>query len=609
MRVQELIHTLQSGQAPRFFRFGLLLLLGFLLTVTYQWRGYRNLATEEAMDHAQLARNLSQGRGFITDFIRPFSVFLLQEQEAKKGVKESAIDPGRFRTGHPDLSNAPVYPLFLAGFMKILPFQFQMSGAMKPEAAYQPDRLIALINQGLLIIAMFLLFFLAWRLFDEAVAWISTFLFLGTELYWRFSVSGLSTMLLIVWFLGLCWCLVGLEQEGREPKGGPVRFIVYAVLAGLFLGLGSLTRYSFTILALPVLFFLILWGGPKRWLGAMIALVIFAGMVSPWLTRNFQLSGAPFGTATYSLVENYKYPEHQLQRNFHPVLDHKDIIPAFWTKLLVNSRTIVTQELPRTAGNWVAGFFLVGLLMVFRNPAINRLRLFLIGSLVLLIITQAVIRTQQSADSPDINPENLLVLTGPLLIVFGVGFFMVLLDNLNLPILEMRYLIITLFGIVMCLPLILFFLPPRPYHNVAFPPYFPQSIQQTGRYLKADELLMSDIPWATAWYANRQSVWTSQTISDFFKINDTWKPIQALYLSPVTLDARFSSSFVNGSEKVWANTFTQAIFGADLRQKEWPRHIALQFTEGNQKLNLPLTWWQPGWPNFFIVTFRASPTG
>ncbi|MPN48595.1 hypothetical protein SDC9_196205 [bioreactor metagenome] len=117
---------------------------------------------------------------------------------------------------------------------------------------------------------------------------------------------------------------------------------------------------------------------------------------------------------------------------------------------------------------------------------------------------------------------------------------------------------------------------------------------------------MADVPWATAWYGQRQSVWTTQTISDFFKINDTWKPIQALYLSPVTLDSKFASSFVNGSEKVWANTFTQAIFGADLRQREWPRRISLQFTEGDKKLVMPLSYWQSGWPNFFVVTFRRE---
>ena len=497
MRTQELIHALESGQVAKPLRFGLLILIGLLLTLTYQWRGYRNLASLEAMDQAQLARNIAQGRGYTTDFIRPFSVFLLQQQDAKKPAKESVLasDPGMLKAGHPDLSNAPFYPVYLAGLMKVLPFEFDVNPSAPPEDAYQPDRLIALGNQVLLLVAMLLVFLLARRLFDEIVAWISTFIFLGTELYWRFTVSGLSTMLLLVIFLGLCWCLLELEQEGREPKGGKGRYLLFALLAGVFLGLGSLTRYSFIIVALPVLLFLMIWGGARRWQSAVIAMGVFAVIVSPWITRNLKVSGAPFGTATYSLVENYKYSEYQLQRNFAPTLDARDVIPAFWSKLLLYGRTILTQEVPRIGGNWVGGFFLVGLLMIFRNPAINRFRLFVLGTLVLLIVTQAVIRTQQFADNPEINPENLLVLAGPLVLIFGVGFFMVLLDNLSLPVAELRYMIVGLFGVVMCLPLILFFLPPRPYANVAFPPYYPQSIQRTARFLTPNEMMMADIPW------------------------------------------------------------------------------------------------------------------
>jgi hypothetical protein len=608
MRTQEIIHALESGKVAKPLRFGLLLLLGVLLILTYQWRGYRNLASLEAMDQAQLARNMAQGRGYTTDFIRPFSVFLLEQQDAKKDPKDSVLasDPGMLKAGHPDMSNPPIYPVYLSLLMRVLPFEFDVNPNAPPEDAYQPDRLIALGNQVLLLVAMFLVFLLARRLFDESVAWISTFIFLGTELYWRFTVSGLSTMLLLVLFLAMCWCLVEVEQEGREPKGAAWRYFLFAVLTGVCLGLGSLTRYSFMILAVPVLLFLTIWGGQRRWQSGVIALGIFAAIVSPWITRNVKVSGAPFGTASYALVENYKYADYQLQRNFNPTLDSRDIIPAFWAKLLLNGRTILTQELPRIGGSWVGGFFLVGLLMIFRNPAINRFRLFLLGVMVFLIVIQAVIRTQQTTDNPEINPENLLILAAPLILIYGVAFFMVLLDNMSLPVIELRYMIIGLFGAVMCLPLFLFFLPPRPYHNVAFPPYYPQSIQRTARFLTPNEMMMADVPWATAWYGQRQSVWTTQTISDFFKINDTWKPIQALYLSPVTLDSKFASSFVNGSEKVWANTFTQAIFGADLRQREWPRRISLQFTEGDKKLVMPLSYWQSGWPNFFVVTFRRE---
>ena len=44
------------------------------------------------------------------------------------------------------------------------------------------------------------MFFLARRLFDPSVAWLSTLLLIAAEIFWRFSVSGLSTIVLLLEF-------------------------------------------------------------------------------------------------------------------------------------------------------------------------------------------------------------------------------------------------------------------------------------------------------------------------------------------------------------------------------------------------------------------------
>jgi len=43
-------------------------------------------------------------------------------------------------------------------------------------------------------------------------------LLLGCELLWRFSVSGLSTMLLLLLFMFLVWSVMRIEVETREPR-------------------------------------------------------------------------------------------------------------------------------------------------------------------------------------------------------------------------------------------------------------------------------------------------------------------------------------------------------------------------------------------------------
>ena len=74
---------------------------------------------------------------------------------------------------------------------------------------------------------------------------------------------------------------------------------------------------------------------------------------------------------------------------------------------------------------------------------------------------------------------------------------------------------------------------------------------------------MSDIPWAVAWYGQRQCVWLTlkcapdakdtTTHEDFFAINDYQKPINALYLTPKTMDARFLSQWIKAGERSWGN--------------------------------------------------------
>jgi hypothetical protein len=72
--------------------------------------------------------------------------------------------------------------------------------------------------------------------------------------------------------------------------------------------------------------------------------------------------------------------------------------------------------------------------------------------------------------------------------------------------------------------------------------------------MKENELMMSDVPWAVAWYGRRQCVWLTLNAQDeFFAINDYIKPVQALYLTPETMDGKFVSDWMRGGENSWGN--------------------------------------------------------
>jgi len=198
--LQDFIHKFEEGGGMRPVRIALGVLAVLGLMICYDYRAYRNLSSPEAMDAAQVARNLSEGKGFTTQFIRPFSMNLIRKRSMDKlagGESADQLDLARIKGEHPDLANPPLYPLVLAGVMKAAPFDFTVSktrpfwSSNNRFLRYQPDFLLAIFNQVLFAVAAVMLFFLARRLFDSAVAWTSTILFLGTELLWRFSTSGL----------------------------------------------------------------------------------------------------------------------------------------------------------------------------------------------------------------------------------------------------------------------------------------------------------------------------------------------------------------------------------------------------------------------------------
>src|SRR5688572_22410646 len=111
--LQELIHKLEVGSWFRYLRFSVPCLALVMLVVGYNWRSFRNMGTQEAMDAAQVARNVSEGKGHTTLFVRPLSVHLVKKRnEAKSGLTSSGqqADHAQLKSMHPDLANPPVYP-------------------------------------------------------------------------------------------------------------------------------------------------------------------------------------------------------------------------------------------------------------------------------------------------------------------------------------------------------------------------------------------------------------------------------------------------------------------------------------------------------------------
>ncbi len=564
--LQDIIHKIETGAGPRYIRYALIVLTLIAGLVIYNLRVARNFGTQEAMDSAQLGRNLADGKGYTTSAIRPFSLALIGDHNRELAGTNSipARDAVLLRDKHPDIANPPVYPVVLAGLMKVLPFNYAMEtgrpfwSAQGRFARYQPDFLIHWFNQLLFIGIAALTYLCGKRLFDHSVGITATLLVLASDILWRFSASGLSTMLLMVFVMGAGLCLISAQQEVLEPKRGSTWPVLMAVCVGLLLGLAALTRYGTMWLLLPALVFVAALGGERRVSMALVLTAAFSAVFVPWIWRNMSVCGAPLGTASYDIFKGLSLlTEHRLDRSLDPTLQFS--VRAILIKFVMNSRIVLQEELFTVGSGFILGLFAVGLMLGFRKPLIRQSRYWLVGCIAVLYVVQVLGRTQLSEDAPRVNSENYLVLLLPFIAVYAAGFFQVLLEQIQVPALPVRQAIRVLLILLVGAPLVMAVLPPRT-SPLQYPPYFPPSFAHSAKWFRPEEMLMSDVPFAVAWYGNHQCLWITldaipsgpdNDSESFFAVNDRIRPIHGLHLTPRTLDQRFQSEIVRSGNESW----------------------------------------------------------
>jgi 4-amino-4-deoxy-L-arabinose transferase-like glycosyltransferase len=560
VRLQEWIHKFEEGPGSALVSAVLGVTAMLAVAVFYDLTALQNLSSPEGMDQAQLARNVAGGKGFTTSFIRPLSLHLIfrtatnhlarlapltadATDDSPKASQAEQRWLARLQQQHPDLANPPLYPLLLAAALKLSPFGSSANATQESTGLVLNDFWITLLNQLLFLLAAGLIFRLAKKLFDRSVAWLSALVMLGSELLWRLTTTGQATCLQMVILLALVGTLAKIESAAR-PEATRSRGLVWlSAWAGLLVGLGGLTCYALGGLILPVVVMLGSAPLPKRAGLVGACLLAFLLVVAPWTARNYYLGGTLFGTAGYALFQDTtSFPEDTLERSINP--DFREFAANELTsKLVRNLGELVQSDLPRLGGSWVSAFFLVGLLVPFRNRVLGRIRGFLLLSLGLMVLVRSLFK----AGGPPVEgiepPDAILSSFAPLVFVFGVGLFYTLLEQLAVRVPGIRFPTLGLFCLVMIAPLLLAFF--RPATTRLALPYYPPWVREKSGFLGEEDWMMSDIPWAVAWYGGQGCVWLppfyknpaeGKYHNDFFEIHNRFKAIRALYLSAKTLE-------------------------------------------------------------------------
>jgi hypothetical protein len=229
VRVQSAVRSLDQGRLGGFVKAAMFAVLIAALSLLYLFVQFNGLATPDAMDQAQIARRLADGKGFTTGYIRPLALSVIQRQREK-----SQVDVSRF----PDFFLSPLHP-------------WVNSFGLRPAA-----------DAGAFLL----------------------------------SLATLATL---------------FAMEARYEALG--RMIARLVGAAACFGLATLAHGLAVWIFLGWFVFVCLYF-PSRGVAAAAALATYLVVVTPWLVRNFQISGNPFGVAIYGAFFNSPPEEFLVSR-------------------------------------------------------------------------------------------------------------------------------------------------------------------------------------------------------------------------------------------------------------------------------------------------------
>ncbi len=534
-RIQKVIYSLGEGWGRTLLRMFIAAALLLLVFFTYARQQFSGLRDPDAMELGQLAQNLAQGRGFVTDCLRP----------ADLGFLERAGDAPAAGSGIPDIRHAPAYPGLLAAVLRVI----RPSMAAPPAGRLFAPEATAVLPLGFLctLLCGLLVMRAGSRLFDARVGVAAFVVFALSEGVLRATISGGVAplgMLLTTAALGLA-----LEAGAlRERQAHPAAWVATALLAGLVAGLAVLTSYA--LIVVPVVAVLLLAWGFVRWRGVVVTVFLVAALavVAPWVVRNQQVSGHILGIAPYTALNHSPlYAEDGWDRTQTPHSDSRDVLRAMTLKFVGNVADLYGNRLRLLGDGLVMCFFLVALFWRFEEERADRLKWSLALGLVLTIAIAAF--GQPGADT-------LLPLL-PMLAIVGVAFLYKLLDQMLFLTPELKLAIAMGWVALAALPLLLTLTGPaarRPY-----PPYSPQLIQYVCGLLKPGEILATDIPWAVAWYGDKPGLQLPRTTDALAGMHAQGVPIGGVYVTTVTGDAPYISTLVQGRERSWLPLLNQLV--------------------------------------------------
>ncbi len=494
----------------------ILILLVLGLVTTQLVLTFRGLFHAEAMDQAQIARNIAHGDGFSTQFIRPVELVDHAKAQASRGIEK--VDFESFR----DTNYAPLYPYTLS-------LALSMTGQDDVEATrltevspdvYGPDRLVAGVSSLFFIVSLVLAFFLSRKLFDEYLGYSVVGFMTLSNLFLEFATSGLPQMMMLTLFLA---AMIFFVKATETPRHNSVRLTVYLAVAFLFIALLVLTSWMAIWVALAAIAFVMIFFRPHGIYAVPGAIILLLFTMLPLMLN---------ATATGSLLGNLYYEFYNFEGGGSEMvmrLANVGNIPlnssSFWLRLFGETFGQLSNLYTMMGSIIVVPLFFLTLFTKYKKESTNQIKWFVFILWVSVSIGMTLFGTKEN-----VSAGQLYILLAPLFIAYGLSLVfmalarMQLLHSFNLA---RNTTVVTL--ILLSAAPFLAKLPMDLYRGIwlggapHFPPYYPAALSSTlADVTNEKDIIMSDQPWAVAWYADRKSMWTPLRVTDY---REAIKPI------------------------------------------------------------------------------------
>jgi 4-amino-4-deoxy-L-arabinose transferase-like glycosyltransferase len=492
-----------------------------LLLYVYYKLMFTGLTNPDAMDYAQLGRNLAQGRGFVTYILRPL---------AFRGGFEN-VDP----LHAPDVTHGPLFPFLLAlGF----------------GASSAKDSIAALVSAGFYLLNVPVAYLLGSRVFNRTVGVCAALAMVFSPLMLEYAVSGMPITLVIFLMTSLMFAVFTLARRQQTQPDRPATG--WLVLTGVLTGALYLAE-PLLFWVVPVVIAAVFTLQRSRPLQSAVAfgspLLLLMG---PWMLRNAALTGNPvFGLRGKELwMHTWVYPEFSGYRTMpDELVAGGELLQAVCLKLVAHAEQVLTT-FPTLTGAWLLVFLIPSLLFRFSDPAANALRRVMLFSLLGVFLGSLVFGVQMP----------LFVALLPVMLVFALAFMIHLTQQAQLA----RSGVATLAGLLavtLLLPLAGALSwkpkPERVFHAAV--------ARELGANSPRDEAVLSDQPWLVAWYADRPAFLPPKNDARLKELTAQLPKTRWLFLTEYSRSMSPEWSALYTSFAQWNAQFVQA---AAARQKD-----------------------------------------